>query len=86
MESIYLSTISSKGQLTLPKKVREKLHLQTGELVRMELSQGGVLLKKTELQTVSDDFSDEEWDVLRKMASEKGRRYSTRQKFLSTLK
>ena len=40
------STISSKGQITLPAIVREKLGLAPGTAVQFELTEGGVLLRK----------------------------------------
>ena len=40
------STVSSKGQITLPVAVREKLGLVAGTAVRFELRPGGVLLRK----------------------------------------
>jgi len=40
------STISSKGQITVPAEVREKLGLVPGTVVQFELREGGVLLRK----------------------------------------
>lgn len=40
------STISSKGQITLPADVRRKLGLETGTPVRFEIREGAVLVKK----------------------------------------
>ena len=40
------STISSKGQITVPKAVRDKLGLRTGARVEFELTSDGVLLRK----------------------------------------
>lgn len=40
------STISSKGQITVPAKVRERLGLAPGTVVRFELREGGVLIRK----------------------------------------
>ena len=40
------STVSSKGQITLPAKVREALGLASGTPVQFELTRGGVLLRK----------------------------------------
>ena len=40
------STISSKGQITVPKAVRDKLGLRAGARVDFELTAGGVLLRK----------------------------------------
>ncbi|MBA2564840.1 MAG: AbrB/MazE/SpoVT family DNA-binding domain-containing protein [Gemmatimonadetes bacterium] len=40
------STLSSKGQITVPAEVREKLGLSTGTVVVFELRSNGVLLRK----------------------------------------
>ena len=40
------STISSKGQITVPKRVRDQLGLRTGTTVEFELTAAGVLLRK----------------------------------------
>ncbi len=40
------SVISSKGQITLPVEIREKLGLVTGTAVQFELREGGVFLRK----------------------------------------
>ena len=40
------STISSKGQLTIPIELREKLGLAAGTVVQFELRDGVVLLRK----------------------------------------
>ena len=35
-----------KGQITLPKKVREKLGIHVGDALVLEEGQGGIILKK----------------------------------------
>lgn len=40
------SSISSKGQVTVPKKVRDHLGLRAGTTVEFELTDGGVILRK----------------------------------------
>jgi antitoxin PrlF len=40
------SRISSKGQITVPLEVREKLGLRTGTAVRFEIRDGGAFLRK----------------------------------------
>ena len=41
------SSISSKGQLTVPVAIREKLGLLPGTAVRFELVAGGAVIRKT---------------------------------------
>jgi AbrB family looped-hinge helix DNA binding protein len=40
------STVTSKGQITLPAEIREQLDLRPGTVVRFELREGGVFLCK----------------------------------------
>lgn len=40
------SSISSKGQVTIPVEVRDRLGLRAGTVVRFELCDEGVLLRK----------------------------------------
>lgn len=40
------SSISSKGQVTVPKKLRDQLGLKAGTTVEFELADGGVLMRK----------------------------------------
>ncbi|MDQ3328670.1 MAG: AbrB/MazE/SpoVT family DNA-binding domain-containing protein [Chloroflexota bacterium] len=42
-----MSTVTSKGQVTLPKKVRDGLGLVPGSEVEFELREGEVLLRKS---------------------------------------
>jgi len=49
---LYLmrSSISSKGQITVPIEVRERLGLRPGTVVHFEVVEGGALLKKGGLE------------------------------------
>ena len=38
-----IATITSKGQVTIPKDVRERLHLKAGDQVDFEVAQDGVV-------------------------------------------
>lgn len=40
------SSISSKGQITVPKELRDRLGLKAGTTVEFELADGGVLMRK----------------------------------------
>jgi AbrB family looped-hinge helix DNA binding protein len=42
------SSLSSKGQITVPIEVRQKLGLHPGTVVHFEVVEGGALLKKGE--------------------------------------
>jgi AbrB family looped-hinge helix DNA binding protein len=40
------STISSKGQVTVPARIREKLGITPGSVVEFELREGGAFIRK----------------------------------------
>ena len=40
------STISSKGQLTIPIELREKLGLEAGTVIQFELRDGAIFMRK----------------------------------------
>ena len=56
------STISSKGQVTVPMEVRERLGLAPGTPVEFELREEGVLLRKG---IAGDHPVDKVWATLR---------------------
>ena len=45
---MQVSRISAKGQVTIPKEVREILNLEPGDMVAYELRNGTVTLKRVE--------------------------------------
>jgi AbrB family looped-hinge helix DNA binding protein len=42
----HSSTVSSKGQITLPKPLRERHHLRTGEVVIILDSDDGIVIRR----------------------------------------
>jgi len=38
------STLTSKGQITIPKAVRERLHLETGDTVYFDVREDGTVI------------------------------------------
>ncbi len=44
---VMVRTVSSKGQITLPSEIREKMGLVPGSEVTLEITQNGTLIRKT---------------------------------------
>ncbi len=86
MESSYLAILSSKGQLTVPKALREELHIEEGQHLLLEAVQEGLLVKKASFQTSDEDLEEAEWKELQKLASEKGKTYKSGKAFLKSLR
>ena len=51
-----IATITSKGQVTIPKDIREELLLNTGDQVDFSITPQGDLLVKPMTRSVSDVF------------------------------
>jgi antitoxin PrlF len=47
-----MSTITKKGQVTIPKPLREKLNIQEGDSLAFEMRDGMLLLKKKERKSI----------------------------------
>jgi antitoxin PrlF len=55
------SRVSTKGQTVIPKRVREKLGLKTGDLIRFRLGDKGVMIDKVR-EAEDDPFATfNEW-------------------------
>ena len=52
---IETAKITSKGQLTLPKRVRQHLEVSSGDIVIFELRESGLLIRK--LKSVESFFN-----------------------------
>lgn len=85
MEKSCLTTLSSKGQLTIPKSIRDILKISDGQRLLLEVKEGSLTVKKVSIQE-DREWSDQEWEEIRKLASRKGKRYSSGKAFLKSLK
>ena len=83
---IARAALSSKGQVTIPVKVREALHIrQKGDMIGFEFVKGGVLMKPLVIATQEEDFSENEWDKLEELANQNGKLYANAKDFLASL-
>lgn len=82
MSATREATITSKGQITIPKEIRDRLALERGETVSFELTEdGGVVLRKTgdpldELRDLREEIAFSERDIA-SMQRESKRQWST---------
>lgn len=54
MESIEITSVSSRGQIVIPQKIREKLHIHEGEKFIVMGKQNTILLKKLEVPSFKE--------------------------------
>ncbi len=66
MSDIQVSRISSKGQVTIPKQIRERLGVEPGDLIAYEIDNGVISIRRVESfdaafhASLSDTL--DEWD------------------------
>ncbi|KYP81245.1 AbrB/MazE/SpoVT family DNA-binding domain-containing protein [Ferroacidibacillus organovorans] len=68
-----LSKITRNGQITIPKIIREKLHLEEGDYVDVIDSQEGILLRPKKMMLLDPDqayYWTEEWQERERRADE----------------
>ena len=76
MTIIETTKMTSKGQVTIPNRVRKLLHLQKGSSVAFGVTKNGIVLMPCEV-TAHSPYSPKEWEKIEKMASEKGKTFSS---------
>jgi len=74
----YISHITSKGQTTIPKAVRNILGLKNGSEVAFRPAQGGFMMVRI-TTTVKEDnpYTAAEWKAIERLASEKGKVFNS---------
>jgi AbrB family looped-hinge helix DNA binding protein len=72
MTILEISKITTKGQITIPNRVRKLLHLKEGASVAFGLSKEGVVLMPCEV-TAKFPYSAKEWAKIEKLTAEKGK-------------
>jgi len=79
MSIIEMSKITSKGQITIPNRIRKLLHLKQGSAVGFSLTKNGVVLVPCEI-TVQSPYTPKEWAKIEKLANAKGKSFTSAQK------
>lgn len=71
MAKIITSPVGAKAQVTLPKAVREALHLKAqSDLVGFVIYGGRVALTRIEPVPSNDPFTDREWKQIERLAAQ----------------
>ncbi|WP_258112660.1 AbrB/MazE/SpoVT family DNA-binding domain-containing protein [Alicyclobacillus sp. SP_1] len=68
-----LSKVTRNGQITIPKSIREKLHLEEGDYVEVIDGQEGILLRPKKVAFFDPDqayYWTEEWQERERRADE----------------
>jgi AbrB family looped-hinge helix DNA binding protein len=76
MTIIETTKITSKGQVTIPNRVRKLLHLQEGSSVAFTVTKHGIVIVPCEV-TARSPYSPKEWKKIEKLAAEEGKPFSS---------
>lgn len=71
MTVIETAKITSKGQVTIPNRIRKLLHVESGASLAFGLSREGVVLLPCKV-TAESPYTASEWAKIEKLASAKG--------------
>ncbi|GBE18239.1 hypothetical protein BMS3Abin16_00831 [archaeon BMS3Abin16] len=62
-EKVELTTMSPKGQVVIPQKIREKLNIKPGEKFAVYGKNNTLMFKKIEMPTIKDFEKLVDWGV-----------------------
>ncbi len=79
MTIIETAKVTSKGQVTIPNRIREILHVSTGACIAFGVSKEGVILLPCKV-TAESPYTPSEWAKIEKLASAKGKIYKSARK------
>lgn len=79
MTVLETAKITSKGQVTIPNRIRKLLHVSTGASLAFGLSKEGVVLLPCKV-TAESPYSAAEWAKIERLASVKGKVYKSAKK------
>ena len=85
MSIIETSKITSKGQVTIPNRIRKLLHLKEGSAVGFSLTKNGIVLVPCQI-TAQSPYTAKEWAKIEKLASAKGKTFSSTDKAKNFIK
>lgn len=76
MTILETAKMTTKGQITIPNRIRKLLHLKEGSSVAFGISKDGIMLLPCEVNAKSP-YTAKEWAKIGKLAAEKGKAYHT---------
>ena len=71
-----LTTVSSRGQVTIPRKIRARLHIGKGSIISFEPVEKGVLIIPMKVEP-QDPYTEKEWKQIEKLSETKGTTFDT---------
>ncbi|MFH0732029.1 MAG: AbrB/MazE/SpoVT family DNA-binding domain-containing protein [Candidatus Omnitrophota bacterium] len=74
MTIIETAKITSKGQVTIPNRIRKILHVTTGASIAFGVSKDGIILLPCKV-TVQSPYTSSEWAKIEKLSAQNGKTY-----------
>jgi len=86
-DKYFVSHVTSKGQTTIPKTVRNILGLKDGSEVAFKPSNGGFMMVRV-TTTIKEDnpYTAAEWKAIEKLAAQKGKSFKNAKSALKHLR
>jgi len=79
MTILETAKVTSKGQVTIPNRIRQILHVSAGTSVAFGVGKEGVILLPCKV-TAESPYTAYEWAKIEKLASRKGKVYKSADK------
>ena len=79
MTIIETAKVTSKGQVTIPNRIREILHVSAGARIAFGVNKEGIILLPCKV-SVESPYTSSEWARIEKLASLKGKIYKSAKK------
>jgi AbrB family looped-hinge helix DNA binding protein len=76
MTVIETAKVTSKGQITIPNRIRKFLHLEEGASIAFGLTKRGVIMLPCKI-TLESPFNMREWAKIERLAAVKGKTYKS---------
>jgi len=76
MTILETAKITSKGQVTIPNRIRKLLHLKEGEAVGFSITKEGIVLVPCQV-TAKFPYTSKEWQKIKELTSEKGKTFNS---------
>ncbi len=71
-----VAKMTTKGQITIPNRIRKLLNLKEGSAVGFGITKDGVILVPCKV-TAESPYTEQEWAKIEKLAAEKGKSISS---------
>ena len=78
MAFVETAKVTSKGQVTIPNRIRKILHLSSGSSVAFSVGGKGVMLSPCTIN-IESPYTPQEWEKIKKLTAAKGKTFKTAQ-------